>query len=101
MKSIIIILVLLAVSPLAISEEGVSVKDSLKQINAKAEEVKFYSHQIVLKNITPSLKLEIEEKLSDSVRKLDEARVQLIESYNLLDSDIQRQMLLDKEKSAK
>jgi hypothetical protein len=100
MKSILIVL-LLAVSPLAISEESVTVADSLKQINKKAEEVKFYSHQIILKNITPAQKQEVEEKLTESVKKLDEARVQLIEAYNFLDSDIQRQMLLEKEKTAK
>lgn len=100
MKTLFIAMLLIA-SPLAISQESVSVKDSLKQINAKADDVKFYSHQIILKNITPAQKQEIEEKLIDSVKKLDEARVQLIDSYNMLDSDVQREMLLEKEKAAK
>ncbi|MBT7610995.1 MAG: hypothetical protein HN576_14630 [Bacteriovoracaceae bacterium] len=96
-----LIVLLLAVSPLAISKDSSTVKQSLKQINIKAEEVKFYSHQIILRNITPAQKQEVEEKLSESVKKLDEARVELIEAYNMLDSDVQRQMLLEKEKSAK
>jgi hypothetical protein len=98
---ILLIAMLLIASSLAISEESDSVKESLKKINSKADEVKFYSHKIILKNITPAQKQEVEKKLIDSVNRLDEARVQLIESYNMLDSNVQRQMLLDKEKSVK
>ena len=77
------------------------VNDTLNDIKIKTEEIKFYSHKLVIDAMTATQKSEFTEKLQNALKIITESKVQILDHWNNLDRATQRQVLLEKEKPSK